>query len=125
MAAAPRHATDEKPSVMSTELASSIDLGAAYALLALTVLDPLVFVFGLIAISILRSRSEPSRMGYTAWVVTFFVLALLWLIGIVFGFGIHATGPGLADKLVIQAPFFLVSIAMIAVAIRLALKLRR
>ena len=110
---------------MSGELANSIDLGAAYALLALTLLDPVVFVFGLIAISILHSRSQPAGVSYAAWVITFVVLCVLWLIGIVFGFGIHGTGPGLADKLVIQTPFFLVSIVMLVIAIRLAVKLRR
>ena len=110
---------------MSGALADQIDLWAAILLMALTLLDVLVFIFGLFAISSLRSRREPSGIGLLAWIAMFALLAILWLIAIVFGFGIHGTGPRLADKLAIQAPFFILSIVALVMAIRMGVKLHR
>lgn len=110
---------------MPGELIDTIDLGAAVLLLALTVVDVLVFVLGLIFIATLQSRSIPIGIGVVGWLATYALLTLFWLVGIVFGFGIHGTGPDLATRLVLQSPFFILSIAVIVIATRLAIRLRR
>lgn len=98
---------------LSGKIAGSLFLG-------LTVVSPLVFLYGLIAIPLSRSRHGQSTSG-TVWsIVGWVVLALLtllaWLYALIVSFGIHGGGAPPEEHLLIMLPFYLLSVVLLIVA---------